>query len=298
MSTHTHHDHTHDGHEHEGMLEDVELSERARRVLAMEELLAEKGVIDRTEVQRLIDFQEARSPVDGARVVARAWTDADYKQRLLADPEAALLELGYPLVGSAKLAVLENTDAVHHLVVCTLCSCYPTSLLGLPPDWYKSFAYRSRAVVDPRGVMREFGLDVGDVRGAGGRQHGRPALPRAAAAAGGHGGHDRGGARRAGHAGQHDRRGRGARASGVGGKGLCCTQRPFMLRFPSARTDAAAEPLSYGLSTTGVAMRSVSSMPISRMPKMSFHSPWLRCRHGTRWLPAWSRQRVPPKTSV
>lgn len=163
MSTHTHHDHTHDGHEHEGMLEDVELSERARRVLAMEELLAEKGVIDRSEVQRLIDFQEARSPVDGARVVARAWTDAGYKRRLLADPEAALLELGYPLVGSAKLAVLENTAAVHHLVVCTLCSCYPTSLLGLPPDWYKSFAYRSRAVVDPRGVMREFGLDLGDV---------------------------------------------------------------------------------------------------------------------------------------
>lgn len=162
MSTHTHHDHTHDGHEHEGMLEDVELSERARRVLAMEELLAEKGVIDRSEVQRLIDFQEARSPVDGARVVARAWTDAGYKRRLLADPEAALLELGYPLVGTARLAVLENTDAVHHLVVCTLCSCYPTSLLGLPPDWYKSFAYRSRAVVDPRGVMREFGLDVGD----------------------------------------------------------------------------------------------------------------------------------------
>ena len=164
MSTHTHHGHghSHDGHEHEGMLENVELSERARRVLAIEELLAEKGVIDRTEVQRLIDFQEARSPVDGARVVARAWTDPDYKGRLLSDPEGALLELGYPLVGSAKLAVLENTDAVHHLVVCTLCSCYPTSLLGLPPDWYKSFAYRSRAVVDPRGVMREFGLDVGD----------------------------------------------------------------------------------------------------------------------------------------
>ncbi|MCY4623583.1 MAG: nitrile hydratase subunit alpha [Chloroflexi bacterium] len=164
MSTHTHHGHghSHDGHEHEGMLEDVELSERARRVLAMEELLAEKGIVDRTEVQRLIDFQEARSPVDGARVVARAWTDPDYKRRLLSDPEGALLELGYPLVGSAKLAVLENTDAVHHLVVCTLCSCYPTSLLGLPPDWYKSFAYRSRAVVNPRGVMREFGLDVGD----------------------------------------------------------------------------------------------------------------------------------------
>ncbi len=164
MSTHTHHDHAHahDGHEHDGMLDDVELSERARRVLAMEELLAEKGVIGASEVQRLIDFQETRSPVDGARVVARAWADPDYKRRLLADPEAALLELGYPLVGSARLAVLENTDTVHHLVVCTLCSCYPTSLLGLPPDWYKSFAFRSRAVVDPRGVMREFGMDVGE----------------------------------------------------------------------------------------------------------------------------------------
>ena len=164
MSTHTQHGHghAHDGHGHEGVLEDVELSERARRVLAMEELLAEKGVIGASEVRRLIDFQGARSPVDGARVVARAWADSDYKGRLLADPEAALLELGYPLVGSAKLAVLENTEAVHHLVVCTLCSCYPTSLLGLPPDWYKSFAYRSRAVVDPRGVMREFGLEVGE----------------------------------------------------------------------------------------------------------------------------------------
>ena len=177
MSTHEHeHDHHHgdhdghehnhgghgDGHEHEGMLEDVELSERARRVLAMEELLTEKGVIDRDDVRRLIDVTEARSPVDGARVVARAWVDPAYRRRLLEEPEEALAELGYPLVGSAKLAVLENTDAVHYLVVCTLCSCYPTSLLGLPPDWYKSFAYRSRAVVDPRGVMGEFGLAVGD----------------------------------------------------------------------------------------------------------------------------------------
>ena len=172
MSTHEHeqdhhhgdhdHDHDHDGHEHEGMLEDVELSERARRVLAMEELLTEKGVIDRDDVRRLIDVTEARSPVDGARVVARAWVDPAYRRRLLEEPEAALAELGYPLVGSAKLAVLENTETLHHLVVCTLCSCYPTSLLGLPPDWYKSFAYRSRAVVDPRGVMGEFGIAVGD----------------------------------------------------------------------------------------------------------------------------------------
>ena len=119
MSTQAHHghghDHDHDGHEHEGMLEDVELSERARRIMAIEELLAEKGVIGGDEVRRMVDVVEARTPVDGARVVARTWVDEGYKRRLLEDPEAALLELGYPLVGSAKLAVMENTDAVHHL---------------------------------------------------------------------------------------------------------------------------------------------------------------------------------------
>ena len=160
MSADEHHDH--EDHEHPGIEEDIELGDRARRALAMEELLAEKGVIDQDDVRRLIDVTAARSPVDGARVVARAWVDPAFKRRLLEDPETALAELGYPLVGSAKLGVLENTEKVHHLVVCTLCSCYPTSLLGLPPDWYKSFAYRSRAVVDPRGVIREFGLEVGD----------------------------------------------------------------------------------------------------------------------------------------
>ena len=174
------HDHG-DGelHEHPGMEEDAELSVRAGRLLAMEELLVEKGAIGRDDVRRLLDVVEARSPVDGARVVARAWVDPDYRSRLLAEPEEALAELGYPLVGSAKLAVLENTDRLHHLVVCTLCSCYPTTLLGLPPDWYKSFAYRSRAVVDPRGVMREFGGGAGGGRrrgGAGRRQHRRPPL--------------------------------------------------------------------------------------------------------------------------
>ena len=154
--------HGHEDHEHPGLEEDSELGDLARRALAMEELLVEKGVIDQDDVRRLIDVVAARSPVDGARVVARAWVDPAYKRRLLEDPETALAELGYPLVGSAKLGVLENTEKVHHLVVCTLCSCYPTSLLGLPPDWYKSFAYRSRAVVDPRGIMREFGLEVGD----------------------------------------------------------------------------------------------------------------------------------------
>lgn len=153
------HDHDHD---HPGMEEDIELSDRAKRVLAMEELLIEKGMIGRDDVRRLVDVTESRSPADGARVVARAWADPDYKHRLLDSPAGALAELGYPLIGDARLVVLENTDRVHHLVVCSLCSCYPASLLGLPPDWYKSFAYRSRAVVDPRGVMREFDLDVGD----------------------------------------------------------------------------------------------------------------------------------------
>ena len=153
------HDHDHD---HPGMEEDIELSDRAKRVLAIEELLIEKGMIGRDDVRRLVDVTESRSPADGARVVARAWADPDYKHRLLDSPAGALAELGYPLIGDARLVVLENTDRVHHLVVCTLCSCYPASLLGLPPDWYKSFAYRSRAVVDPRGVMREFDLDVGD----------------------------------------------------------------------------------------------------------------------------------------
>ena len=153
------HDHRGDRH-HPGVAEDVTLSEPARRLLAMEELLVEKGVIGADEVRRVMDVVAARSPVDGARVVARAWMDPAFKARLLEDSRAALAEMGYPPVSGSKLAVVENTESLHHLVVCTLCSCYPTALLGPPPDWYKSFAYRSRAVVDPRGVMREFGLEV------------------------------------------------------------------------------------------------------------------------------------------
>lgn len=101
-----------------------------------------------------------RSPADGARLVARAWVDPGFRARLLADPKAAAAELGLDATSSARLVVVENTPEVHHLVVCTLCSCYPRALLGVPPDWYKSLRYRSRAVVDPRGVMREFGLDL------------------------------------------------------------------------------------------------------------------------------------------
>ena len=132
----------------------------ALRVEALEALLAKKGVLTREEVQQEVEAMDSRSPADGARVVARAWVDGEFKARLLADPKATLSELGYSLPNDPDLEILENTDDVHHLVVCTLCSCYPRNLLGRPPDWYKSLAYRSRAVVEPRNVMLEFGLEV------------------------------------------------------------------------------------------------------------------------------------------
>ena len=152
---HDHGDHTHPG------MDTEELSWHARRVQAMETLLAEKGLLTVAEVQRNVDAVESRSPADGARVVARAWSDPQFKARLLAEPEAALAGMGYQLPDpTPKLDVVENTAAVHHLVVCTLCSCYPRALLGRPPDWYKSFAYRSRAVSDPRGILQEFGTEI------------------------------------------------------------------------------------------------------------------------------------------
>ena len=157
MSEIDHGDHTHPG------MDNEELSYHARRVRAMETLLADKGVLTLEEVQRNVNAVESRSPTDGARVVARAWANPEYRARLLTDPEAALAQMGYTLPDpTPKLGVVENSDDVHHLVVCTLCSCYPRALLGRPPDWYKSFAYRSRAVVDPRGVLQEFGTDVSD----------------------------------------------------------------------------------------------------------------------------------------
>ncbi len=149
------------GHEHAGMAHDEELGYYAQRVRAMEAVLVEKGVVSGDEVERLVNESEARSPADGARIVARAWVDPEFKNRLLSDAKAAVAELGY--LESANLpdvVVAENDEGVHHLVVCTLCSCYPTWLLGRPPDWYKSLTYRARAVRDPRGVMREFGLEL------------------------------------------------------------------------------------------------------------------------------------------
>lgn len=151
------HDHDHD---HEGMLEDVELSYHAKRSLAIQELLDEKGLLSKTDLQHHVEIRASRTPTDGARIVARAWTDAGFKQRLLRDPRSAVAEVGYTLPPESQLAVLEDTADVHHMVVCTLCSCYPSALLGLPPDWYKSLSYRSRAVTDPRGVMSEFGLNI------------------------------------------------------------------------------------------------------------------------------------------
>jgi nitrile hydratase len=134
----------------------------ARRVQALEQLLVEKGLVDAAALDALIDTYEHQiGPHNGARVVARAWVDVSFKRRLLADGTAAIAEFGFAGRQTDKLVVLENTRARHHLVVCTLCSCYPWAVLGLPPVWYKSAPYRARAVLDPRGVLAEFGVELG-----------------------------------------------------------------------------------------------------------------------------------------
>ena len=134
-------------------------SDPALRVKALESLLVEKGLVDPAALDVLVDTYENRvGPRNGARVVARAWIDPAYKQRLLDDGSAAIGEFGYSGAQGEKLTVVENTPSVHNVIVCTLCSCYPWPVLGLPPTWYKSFAYRSRTVMDPRGVLSELGL--------------------------------------------------------------------------------------------------------------------------------------------
>ena len=145
---------------HPGGTPDITLSYRAKRSVAMQELLVEKGIIASDEIQRSVESALARSPTDGARVVARAWVDPAFKQRLLENALAAVAELGYDFRADTGLVAIENTDELHHVVVCTLCSCYPGALLGPPPDWYKSLAYRSRVVIEPRAVLREFGLEL------------------------------------------------------------------------------------------------------------------------------------------
>jgi nitrile hydratase alpha subunit len=139
-----------------------ELSYWAKRMYAITELLLEKGVITQEDIQREQDWLEARTPANGARLVARAWVDLAFKARLIADPKAACKEMGIDASGINDFVVLENTEQVRHLVVCTLCSCYPRPILGRPPDWYKSLNYRARAVAEPRAVMREFGQAVPD----------------------------------------------------------------------------------------------------------------------------------------
>lgn len=139
------------------------LSDTELRVRALESLLVDKGLVDRVALDAIVDTYENKvGPRNGARVVARAWVDADFKQWLLRDGTAAIDSLGYTSTQGADIVVLENTAKVHNLTVCTLCSCYPWAVLGLPPAWYKSFPYRSRAVKDPRGVLLEFGQDIAD----------------------------------------------------------------------------------------------------------------------------------------
>ncbi|HEY2659291.1 MAG TPA: nitrile hydratase subunit alpha [Caulobacteraceae bacterium] len=151
---HHHHDHDHG--------QDPP-SDWALRVKALESLMVEKGLVDSAALDAIVDTYEHKvGPRNGARVVARAWSDPAYKARLMADATAAIAELGYGGRQGEHMVAVENTPQVHNLVVCTLCSCYPWSVLGLPPVWYKSSPYRSRAVIDPRGVLAEFGLSLSD----------------------------------------------------------------------------------------------------------------------------------------
>jgi nitrile hydratase len=137
------------------------ISSIAARVKALEAILLEKGLVDPASLDLLIDTYEHKvGPRNGAKIVARAWVDPAYKQRLLADATAAIAEFGFTGRQGEDMVVVENTAKVHNLIVCTLCSCYPWPVLGLPPVWYKSAPYRSRAVLDPRGVLREFGLEL------------------------------------------------------------------------------------------------------------------------------------------
>ncbi len=162
---HDHDDHDHDDHDHDphaprkdhdaGPAGAYEILEEAVRIL-----LIEKGVLTAQEIAASVDLMDSRSPALGAKVVARAWADPAFKKLLLKDTRAALMQLGIDIGAAPEFSTVENTRHVHNVIVCTLCSCYPKMLLGIPPAWYKSLAYRSRAVTDPRGVLKEFGVEV------------------------------------------------------------------------------------------------------------------------------------------
>lgn len=153
-----HHDHVHD--DHAPITEKEELTYYERRVKAIQALLIEKGIVTADEVRQAIEAMDARTPAMGAKIIARAWVDPAFKARLLADTKSAVAEMGVDTGSLIKIAAVENTESLHNVVVCTLCSCYPRAILGLPPDWYKSLNYRSRVVKDPRGVLEEFGLEL------------------------------------------------------------------------------------------------------------------------------------------
>ena len=152
-------EHEHE-HEHPTVEDEHELTDFEKRVFAIQSILVEKDILTADEIRRAVEAMDARTPALGAQVVARAWADPDFKARLLADAKAAVAELGIDTGSISVLVAIENTEKVHNVVVCSLCSCYPRAVLGLPPDWYKSFSYRSRMVVDPRGVLKEFGLEL------------------------------------------------------------------------------------------------------------------------------------------
>jgi nitrile hydratase len=169
-----HHDHHHHDHDHlhpydpahnHPHREDQDDTMTYYKVMeaAVRELLIEKGLVTAEQVHREIERMDARTPANGARIVARAWTDPAFKKRLIETPKQAIAEIGHD-IGPLHLIVLENTPDVHNVVVCTLCSCYPRWILGIPPDWYKSRAYRSRVVREPRTVLREFGTEIAEER--------------------------------------------------------------------------------------------------------------------------------------
>ena len=162
------HSHYHDPDHHHGhnhSHDPIEVTEGASEyeimVHAIKELLIEKGVITGEDIRKTLEFMDTRTPALGAKVVARAWTDPEFKKRLLANGTSAVAEMGIPM-GDAELIVVENSKDVHNIIVCTLCSCYPRTVLGLPPDWYKSRNYRSRVVAEPRAVLKEFGTELPD----------------------------------------------------------------------------------------------------------------------------------------
>lgn len=162
------HDHNHEhGHDHDDDhpyqpdIEDFPFTERMLMTQAVAELIVEKGIITADELRRQIELMDSREPGLGAKLVARTWVDPSYKERVLNDVGSAAAEIGID-IGDIPIKAIENTDKVHNVVVCTLCSCYPRMLIGLPPDWYKSRAYRSRTVKEPRKVLEEFGTHIPD----------------------------------------------------------------------------------------------------------------------------------------